>query len=120
MTIQEVAAKMVDYCKKGDFEGAQKDLLTADAAGIEPEGANMPSVTNRDAIIEKGHQFQGMLEAVHGISVSEPVIAGEYFSIALLMDVTMKGMGRLNMDELIVYHVKDGKIDSEQYFYKVM
>jgi len=34
-----------------------------------------------------------------------------------LMDVTMKGMGRLNMDELIVYHVKDGKIVSEQYFY---
>jgi hypothetical protein len=117
MTIQEVAAKLVEYCKKGDFEGAQKELLTADAAGIEPVGANMPSVTGRDAIIEKGHQFQGMLEAVHGITVSEPSIAGEYFSIALLMDVTMKGMGRLNMDELIVYHVKDGKIVSEQYFY---
>ena len=81
MTIQEVAAKLVEYCKKGDFEGAQKDLLTADAAGIEPEGANMASVTSREAIIEKGHQFQGMLEAVHGITVSEPVIAGEYFKI---------------------------------------
>ena len=119
MTIQEVAAKLVEYCRKGDFEGAQKELLSADAPGIEPEGANMPSVRGRDAIIEKGHQFQAMLEAVHGITVSEPVIAGEFFSIALLMDVTMKGMGRLNMDELIVYHVRDGKIVSEQYFYSM-
>jgi hypothetical protein len=119
MTIREVAVKLVEYCKKGDFEGAQKEFLTEDAAGIEPAGANMPSVTGRDAIIVKGHQFQAMLEAVHGISVSDPTIAGEYFSIALLMDVTMKGMGRINMDELIVYHVKDGKIMSEQYFYNV-
>ena len=119
MTIQEVAAKMVAYCQKGDFEGAQKELLTADAAGIEPAGATMPSVTGRDAIIEKGHQFQGMVEEIHAITVSEPIIAGDYFSIAVLMDVTMKGMGRLNMDELIVYHVKDGKIDAEQYFYSM-
>jgi hypothetical protein len=119
MTIQEIAAKMVAYCQKGEFEAAQKELLAEDVSGIEPEGANMPSTRGRDQMIAKGHQFQGMLEAVHGISVNGPVIAGEYFSIALLMDVTMKGMGRINMDELIVYHVKDGKVVSEQYLYSM-
>jgi hypothetical protein len=29
----------------------------------------------------------------------------------------MKGMGRLNMDEIAVYEVKDGQIVKEQFFY---
>jgi ketosteroid isomerase-like protein len=33
------------------------------------------------------------------------------------MDVTMKGQGRMKMDEIAVYGVKDGKIVSEQFFY---
>jgi ketosteroid isomerase-like protein len=33
------------------------------------------------------------------------------------MDVTMKGFGRMNMDEVCVFEVKDGKIVSEQFFF---
>jgi limonene-1,2-epoxide hydrolase len=33
------------------------------------------------------------------------------------MDVTMKGPGRVQMDEIAVYEVKDGKIVKEQFFY---
>jgi hypothetical protein len=29
----------------------------------------------------------------------------------------MKGMGRMKMDEIVVYEVKDGKIVQEQFFY---
>jgi hypothetical protein len=32
------------------------------------------------------------------------------------MDVTMKGQGRMQMTELCVYVVKDGKIVSEQFY----
>jgi hypothetical protein len=121
MTIQEVAKKIAAYSSKGEFEAAQKEFHTKSTISKEPEGAQgMPSVTGVDAIIEKGHQFQSMLEAVHSIKVSEPVIAGDYFSLGLLMDVTMKGMGRQQMDELIVYKVKDGKVLSEEYFYSTM
>jgi limonene-1,2-epoxide hydrolase len=31
------------------------------------------------------------------------------------LDVTMKGQGRMDMSELCVYDVKDGKIISEQF-----
>ncbi len=117
MTIQEISAKLVEHLRKGDFEGAQKELLADDAASIEPAHAPMGSVTGRDQIIAKGHQFMAMIEKVHGLTVSDPIIAGQFFSVALLMDVEMKGMGRQQMDEILVYHVKDGKIQSEQYFY---
>ena len=33
------------------------------------------------------------------------------------MDVTMKGAGRVKMDEIALYEVKDGKIVKEQFFY---
>jgi hypothetical protein len=49
--------------------------------------------------------------------VSQPLIAGNAFTLTLDMDVTMKGKGRMHMEELCVYEVnKDGKIASEQFF----
>ena len=118
MTTQEVAAKLVAYCREGKFDHAQKELYADDAISTEPPGSpGFQSVKGLDKIIDKGHQFQAMIEAVHGSTVGDPQIAGDFFSIALLFDVTLKGMGRVNMDEICVYHVKDGKVISEQFFY---
>jgi ketosteroid isomerase-like protein len=33
------------------------------------------------------------------------------------MEVTMKGAGRVKMDEVAVYEVRDGKIVKEQFFF---
>jgi hypothetical protein len=33
------------------------------------------------------------------------------------VEATMKGQGRVKMDEVAVYEVKDGKIVKEQFFY---
>jgi ketosteroid isomerase-like protein len=58
-----------------------------------------------------------MVEQVHGGYSSAPVVGGNHFSVAMGMDVTMKGAGRVKMDEIAVYEVKDGKIVKEQFFY---
>jgi hypothetical protein len=118
MTTQEVATKLVAYCREGKFDSAQKELYASDATSTEPPTSpGFQSVTGLDKILEKGHQFQSMIEQVHSSSVGDPQIAGDYFSIALLFDVTLKGMGRVNMDEICVYCVKGGKVVSEQFFY---
>ena len=118
MTIQEVANKLVSYCREGKFDAAQKELYSTDATSTEPpHSPGFQSVTGLNKIIEKGHQFQAMIEEVHSSFVSDPEIAGDYFSMALLFDVTLKGMGRVNMDEICVYCVKNGKVVSEQFFY---
>jgi limonene-1,2-epoxide hydrolase len=41
--------------------------------------------------------------------------AGTSFACAMQLDVTIKGQGRMNLNELCVYEVKDGKIISEQF-----
>jgi hypothetical protein len=70
-----------------------------------------------EAIREKGRQFEEMVEEMHGGYSNEPVVAGNHFALAMGMDVTMKGPGRVQMDEIAVYEVKDGKIVKEQFFY---
>ena len=69
------------------------------------------------AIIEKGHKFESMVEKVHSCSTSAQLVAGNAIAFTLTMDVTMKGRGRMKMEEMCVYEVnKNGKIASEQFF----
>jgi hypothetical protein len=57
-----------------------------------------------------------MVEQVHGCTASKPLVAGNAIAMTLAMDVTMKGRGRMKLEEVCVYEVKDGKIASEQFF----
>jgi ketosteroid isomerase-like protein len=117
MTTKEIAKKLKKYCEKGDFESAQRELFAQDAVSLEPEaGHGFEKETHGlDGIIKKGKQWQNMVTEVHGIEVSEPVVAGNSFAVTMRLDVTMKEGGRMDMNELCVYHVKDGKIISEQF-----
>ncbi|MES1214444.1 MAG: nuclear transport factor 2 family protein [Bacteroidota bacterium] len=118
MTIQEIAKSLVGHCRVGNYTAAQEELYSDDAVSIEPDHAQgLKTVKGREGIIAKGKQFQSQVEEVHGGSVSDPLIAGNHFTVALVIDATMKGMGRSTMEELCVYEVKDGKIVKEQFFY---
>jgi hypothetical protein len=117
MTTLEIAARLAEYCRKGEFEAAQKALYAQDAISIEPQATPdfEKETKGLKAILEKGKKFDAMVENNHGIKISEPVIAGNSFAFSLQMDVTMKGQGRMDMTELCIYKVKDGKIISEEF-----
>ncbi|MFT3911954.1 MAG: nuclear transport factor 2 family protein [Ferruginibacter sp.] len=117
MTTKEIATRLAELCSKGDFETAQKELFSSDAVSREPYATPEfeKETKGLDNILEKGRKFGDMVETMHGLSVSEPVIAGNSFSMSMNMDVTMKGQGRMNMTELCVYDIKDGKIVSEEF-----
>jgi hypothetical protein len=118
ITIEEIAKRLVDFCRKGDWEGAHKTLYAVDAKSIESyETADFPKeVSGLEAIRAKGIKFDTMIERVYGIKVSEPLITESFIAFTLAMDMDMKGMGRMNSPELCVYQVKEGKIISEQFF----
>jgi hypothetical protein len=119
---EAVAKRLVELCRQGKFEEAQNELYSNDAVSIEMEGLPAGSIGNAkglDAIREKGRQFNAGIEAVHGGTVSDPIVTGNWFSIVLTMDATFKGRGRVNMEEICVYQVRDGKIVREQFFYDV-
>jgi ketosteroid isomerase-like protein len=118
MTINEIAARLTDLCRKGDFEAAQQELFAEDAKSIEPYAtpAFDKETDGLPAILEKGKKFEAMVETMHNLSVSEPLIASQSFAVTMRLDVMMKEGGHMDITELCVYKVKDGKIISEEFF----
>ena len=118
MTTQEVADRFNELAQTGQWDQIQDELYASNAVSIEPEHSQgLKTAEGLDAIKEKGRQFGAMVEEMHGGYSNKPEVAGNHFAVGMGMDVTMKGMGRMKMDEIAVYEVKDGKIVKEQFFY---
>ena len=120
MTTHEVANRFNELAQTGRWDLIQAELFSDKAVSIEPKKAHsmgMNDAEGIDAIRKKGESFNAMVEEMHGGYSTEPVVAGNHFSVAMGMDVTFKGAGRSKMDEIAVYEVKDGKIVKEQFFY---
>jgi hypothetical protein len=118
MTTQEVANRFNELAQQGNWMQIQEELYADDAESIEPPHAQgLRSAKGREALKQKAEEFGSTVEEMHGGYSSEPLIAGNHFAVAMGMDATMKGMGRVKMDEIAVYEVKNGKIVKEQFFF---
>ena len=118
MSTSEVAARLVALCREQKWETAQQELYASNAKSIEPHETPMSprEVVGLPAILEKGKKFTSAVETMHTLTVSEPLVASNSFACTMHLDVTMKGEGRMQMAELCVYQVENGKIISEQFF----
>ncbi len=118
MTTQEVANRLVELCRTGQHEQAVQELYAPDIVSVEPEGAPNRMVTGLSAIAEKSKKFESMIEKVNKSSVSDPIVAENFFSCNMLMNIQMKGAPvAIDMDEICVYTVHQGKIVREEFFY---
>ncbi|MDB5206010.1 MAG: nuclear transport factor 2 family protein [Flavisolibacter sp.] len=118
MTTQEVANRFIELTKENRWDLILDELYGDDAVSIEPAGSQgLPHAEGIAAIKKKGEDFNVSIEEMHSGWCSDAVVGGNHFSIAMGMDVTMKGAGRMKMDEVCVYEVKNGKIVKEQFFY---
>jgi hypothetical protein len=117
MKTEEIAQRLVVLCREGKWEAAQKELYAENVVSIEPRATPAFEKETRGlaAVVEKGKKFTAMTEKMHSLSVSEPIVANSSFACTMTLDLTMKGQGRMNMRELCVYEVKDGKIVLEQF-----
>jgi TATA-binding protein-associated factor Taf7 len=118
MTTQQVANQLVEMARQGKIKEILKEMFASDAVSIEANDSMGPrTVKGLPAIIEKSKMFDSMVEEFHGAKISDPLIAGNYFSISWWIDTTMKGRGRSQMEEICVYKVENDKIVLEQFFY---
>ena len=116
MTTQEVANQYVAYVQQGQFDEAY-GLYADKAVSIEPDGTPMSRAEGISAIRQKAQMWNSMVEETHGGGCSEPLVAGNHFTLTMWNESTIKGQGRHRMDEVCVFEVKDGKIVKEQFFY---
>lgn len=118
MTTQQVADRFYELAQTGDWAGIRNELYAAHCRSIEP--ANSEGMQNADglaAIEEKDKLFAESVEEMHGGFTNAPIVSGNHFAVVMGMDVTFKGAPRMQMDEVAVYKVEDGKIVLEQFFY---
>jgi len=117
MTTPEIASRLVDYCRKGEFEQAQKELYADNIVSIEPFVTPdfEKETKGLEAVLEKGRKFSSMIGELHGIEVSDPLVTDTGIALRLVMDITMKGKDRGKFDELCIYKIDNGKIVSEEF-----
>src|SRR5690242_6285133 len=104
MTAQEVANRFNELAQQGNWNQIQDELFADDADSIEPaHSMALQSAKGRDGLKQKADMCNSMVEEMHGGYTSEPIVAGNYFAVAMGMEATMKGQGRSKMDEIALY-----------------
>ena len=119
MDTKEVAQKWAQMCREGKNLDCVNELYAENVVSKEMPGMPGELITGKQNVWNKSKQWQESVEAIHASSISEPVVAGNYFTSKMGFDCTFKEGGRQQMEEVCVYEVKDGKIASEQYFYSM-
>ena len=117
MTTQEIANRLVELCRTGQNDTAYQELFSANAVAVEPAKWNVPDTVGVDALLAKSQAWKEDLVEMHDASVSDPIVAGDFFTVSMMIDLTTKSRGRNKMEELCVYEVQDGKIVKEQFFH---
>lgn len=121
MTTQETAARYRELVAQRKFIEVQDELYDEHVVCQEPEKAasmGMAVLTHGiEAVKAKGIARRATIETVHSYTCSEPIVAGEYFSVVLKQEVTFKGKPRVALEEIGVFQVKEGKVVREQFFY---
>ena len=121
MTTSEVAAHYHEMANQRKFIEIQDTFYHEQVVCQEPEKAasmGFPIFTNGlEAIKAKGIARRATIETVHSYTCSEPLVAGEFFSVVLKQELTFKDKPRTSLEEIGVFQVKEGKVVKEQFFY---
>ena len=115
---QEIANRLVELCRNGDYATCYQELYSPDAVSIEPDHTPSPQrAEGMDAIRKKGEMWNSMVEEMYGGTVGDPIVSGNHFACTMMVDWKMKGQERTKMEEICLYKVENGKIVSEQFIY---
>lgn len=118
LTIQEVVNRFNELAKQEKWFEIQDELFSEDVKSTDP--ANSPYfgyAEGKAAVRKKGEDFIKTIQDFHGAHTTEPVIGGNYFSVGREVDITVQEFGRIQINQIMLYEVRNGQIISEQFFY---
>ena len=116
MNTQEVADKLVALCREGKYDQAY-GLYADDAVSVEMPGVPNEVTKGLDNILKGFEAWANNIQEAHGGTVGDPVVAGNHFAVPMTSDVTFKDGRRVNMEEISLYQVENGKITKASFHY---
>jgi len=118
LTTQEVAARFNELAQQEKWFEIQDELFADNIKSIDPPGSPyFGYAEGRDAVRKKGEDFVKGVTDFHGASTTEPVVTGNHFAVGRHIDITVQSHGRIQINQIMLYEVKEGEIVVEQFFY---
>ncbi len=118
LTTQEVAARFNEFAQQEKWFEIQDELFADNVRSIEPANSRFfKNAEGKSPVRKKGEDWGKQIETAHRLYTTEPAIGGNHFAVGREVDITVKGFGRIQINEVMVYEVKDGEIVLEQFFY---
>src|SRR5438045_9427670 len=115
-TIHEIDNVLKEMVSEQKFVEAYQLLFSEDAESIDPLNTSGQPLKGLTTLLEREKGFLSRVTAIQKISLSDPIIAGNYFTLSLKMSFEVQDQGHMEVDELCVYKVADGKIVSQHFF----
>jgi SnoaL-like protein len=118
MTTEQVAARFNELAQQEKWFEIQDELFADNVKSVDP--ANSPYLRfaeGKATVRKKGEDWVKRIQAAHRLHTTEPVVAGSHFAVGREVDITVEGFGRIKIDEVMLYEVRDGQIVLEQFFY---
>ncbi len=124
MDTRQVGDKLVELCKQGKNLEAVETLYSDDIVSVEAMGdETMPAeMHGKDAVRGKNQWWLDNHE-VHSGNAEGPFPNNDKFAVIFKYDITPKtgpmSGKRMEMSEVALYTVDDGKIVREEFFYSM-
>jgi len=118
MTTQHVASRFNELAQQEKWFEIQDEFFADNVKSIDPP--NSPYfgyAEGKSEVRKKGEDFVKHIEAVHRAHTTEPIVCGNHFAVGREIEITAQGFGRIQINQIMMYEVKDGQIISEQFFY---
>jgi hypothetical protein len=118
MTTEQLVARFKELAQQEKWFEIQDELFADHVKSIEPPHSRyMGYAEGKSAVRAKADEFVKKVTDVHRVHTSDPIVTGNHIAVAREMDITVNGFGRIQLNEIMLYEVKDGQIISEQFFY---
>ena len=118
MTTQQIVARFKELAQEEKWFEIQDELFADNVKSIEPlHSKYMKYAEGKTNVRAKADGFVKHITAAHRRWTSEPIVSDNHFAVSREVDITHQVYGRVQLNEIMMYEVKDGKIVSEQFFY---
>jgi hypothetical protein len=118
LTTQLVADRFNELAQQEKWFEIQDELFADNVKSIDPpDSPYFGYAEGKAAVRKKGEDFVKRITAAHRRFTTAPIVAGNHFAVGREVDISVEGLGRIQIDELMVYEVRNGQIVSEQFIY---